>query len=139
MARSLKSSQKAKKPHQRARSTTARPAHRRRSLCTPAVVDALVVRLVSVQCFQQLETAIRGCARSLARPATAVLIEGLNRVHEGIAQAIAAEPAAMDVLGEPYAAARSAGFPRWDGDPQASLGEVVAAVREAGRSLPAVH
>jgi hypothetical protein len=125
------------RPSRERRPTSQRPA--RRSLCTPAAVDALVLRLISRQCHEQLSNAMRGCARSLQIPSGELQIESLNRVHESIARAIAAQPEVMAVLGEAHAAAREAGCPRWDGHPSAPLNEVIAAVREAARSLLPVH
>jgi hypothetical protein len=118
---------------------TARNRTRSRTLVTPMTVDSLVLRLIGRQCFARLERTIRDCARSLRVPANTLFIESLNRVHEQMARQAAADPAVLAVLGEPHAAARAVGFPRWDGDPQAALVEVIAAVREAGRSLPPVH
>jgi hypothetical protein len=106
---------------------------------TPDAVDYLVLRMIITRRYQRLESAIRRCARSLRAPAGTTLISSLNRLHEHMARQIAAQPEFAALLGEPHATARAAGFPRWDGDPHASLAEIMDVVRQAGRSLPQVH
>jgi hypothetical protein len=82
---------------------------------------------------------MRDCARSLRVPASTILIDALNRVHERLVEQITAHPEVLAIIVDPHAEACAAGIPRWDGEAQACLSEIIAAVRAAGRSLPPVH
>ena len=109
------------------------------SLITPASLDILAIRMISSRQFEQLGRAMREAARSLRRPASAILIETLNRVHERIVEGLEEQPEVLAVIECPHDAARKGGFPRWDGQPEASLSEVLALLRSVETTGPTVH
>ena len=70
---------------------------------------------------------MREAGRSLRRPANAILIETLNRVHERIVEGLKEQPEVLAVIESPHDAAHKVGFPRWEGEPDAPLSEVLGA------------
>jgi hypothetical protein len=119
-----------------------RPGAARRPPTSPvgaASLDILAIRMISSRQFEQLGRAMREAGRSLRRPASAILIETLNRVHERIVEGLTEQPDVLALIEFPHDAAHQVGFPRWEGEPDASLSEVLALLRSVEPTGPTVH